>query len=447
MLGLKMSFQQQNQAFPSPNPLSQPQQQRNLSPFASQLQSEHAYGCGGVRGKQLQQTHSSEDELGFGEEATATAAAAAAERVSQPQSPSPWQRMKWTDSMVRLLVWVVHSVGDDGAGVECPEQQHKGKKSSSLQLSSSSAAAAAAGMQLKKGKWKSVSRAMLEKGFYVSPQQCEDKFNDLNKRYKRVNELLGKGTACKVVENPALLDSMDHLSHKAKAEARKLLSSKHLFFREMCAYHNTCLSASAAALQPDHSSSVSPATIKIRKGGGSLCTVEEESGHLCHDDDVADDEEEEDDYNEDESDDEEEDDNGSLGAKRKALMSPAASSPLSLSLSSPSGSSSVQGEQQQRQWLRMKAAELEEQRVVYQNRALQLEKQRFKWLRFSSNKEREMEKTWLRNERLRLENERMLLLLQQKEIRLLESAGNAGGDANGGSNGSYQFTAADRNHN
>jgi hypothetical protein len=80
---------------------------------------------------------------------------------------------------------------------------------------------------------------MMEKGFYVSPQQCEDKFNDLNKRYKRVNDILGKGTACKVVENQNLLDTMD-LAPKMKEEVRKLLNSKHLFFREMCAYHNSC---------------------------------------------------------------------------------------------------------------------------------------------------------------------------------------------------------------
>ncbi|XP_020581387.1 uncharacterized protein LOC110025313 [Phalaenopsis equestris] len=436
-----MAFQYQNQALPPPNPLSHPHQQRNLSPFASQQQP-HTHG--GVKGKQ-QQTHSSEDELGFGEVATAAAttaaataaaqraAPAAAERVSQPQSPSPWQRMKWTDSMVRLLVSVVHSAGDDIAGVECSDQYQKGKKSPS-----------STSMQLKKGKWKSVSRSMMEKGFYVSPQQCEDKFNDLNKRYKRVNELLGKGMGCKVVENPALLDSMDHLSQKAREEARKLLSSKHLFFREMCAYHNNCPSASAA-LRPDHSPSLSPATIKIQKkggGGGGLCTVEEESRHLCQEDEEE--EEEEDDYNEEESEDE---DDGSLGVKRKAALSPAAMSPLSLSLCSPSGSSSAQGEQQQREWVRMKLAELEEKRVIYQKQALQLEKQRFKWLRFSSNKEREMEKMRLWNERLRLENERMLLLLQQKEIRLFESAGKAGGEANGGEIASYQFPAVDRNQN
>ncbi|THU53451.1 hypothetical protein C4D60_Mb10t14550 [Musa balbisiana] len=167
---------------------------------------------------------------------------------SQPSSSaSPWHRMKWTDGMVRLLIQVVYHVGDDGGGAEGEQQQPhgtvaKGKKSAS-------ASAPVSALLQKKGKWKSVSRAMMEKGFYVSPQQCEDKFNDLNKRYKRVNDLLGKGTACRVVENQALLDTMD-LSPKAKEEARKLLNSKHLFFREMCAYHNAGVSTCAAAPPP-----------------------------------------------------------------------------------------------------------------------------------------------------------------------------------------------------
>ncbi|KAF6146784.1 hypothetical protein GIB67_007498 [Kingdonia uniflora] len=140
---------------------------------------------------------------------------------------STWQRVKWTDNMVRILIMMVFYVGDDNL----PE-------ASNLDLSSA-CKKKAGGLLQKKGKWKSVSRAMMEKEFYVSPQQCEDKFNDLNKRYKRVNDILGKGTACKVVENQNLLESMDHLSPKMKDEARKLLNSKHLFFREMCAYHNS----------------------------------------------------------------------------------------------------------------------------------------------------------------------------------------------------------------
>ncbi|KAJ6845663.1 putative DNA helicase INO80 [Iris pallida] len=245
----------------------QQRQQQQLFPFAhefnnspplqrQQLTHAAAYGIGGgggggggngSRGKQHPLVLGSEDEHAFADHAAAASADAGTKRTAQPSAAaataaaSPWQRMKWTDGMVRLLIMVVYCIGDDGTGAEAADQHHqqqqqqqpstgKGKKSQ----------ATAAGLLLqKKGKWKSVSRAMMEKGFYVSPQQCEDKFNDLNKRYKRVNDLLGKGTACRVVENQSLLDTMDHLSPKAKEEARKLLNSKHLFFREMCAYHNS----------------------------------------------------------------------------------------------------------------------------------------------------------------------------------------------------------------
>ena len=77
--------------------------------------------------------------------------------------------------MVRLLISTVASVEDDSAD----ENPSKRKL------------AASGGLLQKKGKWKTVSKFMLEKGCYVSPQQCEDKFNDLNKRYKRLNEILG----------------------------------------------------------------------------------------------------------------------------------------------------------------------------------------------------------------------------------------------------------------
>ncbi|KNA10923.1 hypothetical protein SOVF_139830, partial [Spinacia oleracea] len=88
-------------------------------------------------------------------------------------SISPWQRMKWTDNMVRLLIMAVYYIGDE-AGNEVVSEKKK--------ASGGSGGGGGGGSMQKKGKWKSVSRAMMEKGFYVSPQQCEDKFNDLNKR-------------------------------------------------------------------------------------------------------------------------------------------------------------------------------------------------------------------------------------------------------------------------
>ena len=50
--------------------------------------------------------------------------------------------------------------------------------------------------------------------------------------------MLGRGTSCKVVENPAVLDEIDYLKAKEKDDVRKILNSKHLFYEEMCSYHN-----------------------------------------------------------------------------------------------------------------------------------------------------------------------------------------------------------------
>ncbi|PWA89220.1 hypothetical protein CTI12_AA112710 [Artemisia annua] len=116
---------------------------------------------------------------------------------------SQWQRMKWSDSRVRLLIEVVSCVDDDDGG-NVEGAGGSGRRSS--------------GCLQKKGKWKMVSNMMVSKGCEVSPQQCEDKFNDLNKRYKRLNDILGRGVSCRVVENPSLMDSMPRLSAKMKED-------------------------------------------------------------------------------------------------------------------------------------------------------------------------------------------------------------------------------------
>ncbi|XP_020552156.1 uncharacterized protein LOC105169180 isoform X2 [Sesamum indicum] len=100
-----------------------------------------------------------------------------------------WQRIRWTDEMVRILIAAVSYVGDDVSS-DCPI----------------------------KGKWRAISNIMVERGYTVSPQQCEDKFNDLNKKFKRLNDLLGRNISCDVVENPALMESMN-ISEEAKEES------------------------------------------------------------------------------------------------------------------------------------------------------------------------------------------------------------------------------------
>lgn len=130
----------------------------------------------------------------------------------------PWQRIKWTEQMVKLLITAVSYIRQYASCVIGSGRQG----SSVLQ---------------KIGKWRLVSNVMVERGYHVSPQQCEDKFNNLNKNYKRLNEVLGRGFSCKVVASPKLLDEMN-ISDKDREDVRKILCSKQLFYEEMCSYHN-----------------------------------------------------------------------------------------------------------------------------------------------------------------------------------------------------------------
>ncbi|GAV63325.1 Myb_DNA-bind_4 domain-containing protein [Cephalotus follicularis] len=297
---------------------------------------------------------------------------------------TPWQRMKWTDNVVRLLIAVVSCVDDDGnlESVEGPK-----RKSGILQ---------------KKGKWNTVSNIMMSKGCHVSPQQCEDKFNDLNKRYKRLNDILGRGTSCRVVENPSLMDTMTHLSAKAKDDVKKILSSKHLFYKEMCAYHN---------------GQRIPNCQDLDLRGPSL-----RPGRCSNDLNGSDEEEAE---GKDDSEDDESYNDGDGGNQDERTMvdeedchfwsQTGKQDSFHLEMAGifddPSKSSF-----EQREWIKKKMLQLQEQRVSLQAHSFELEQKHFKWLRYRAKKDRELERLRLEYERMRLENERRVLQLRQKEV-------------------------------
>ncbi|XP_051130251.1 trihelix transcription factor GTL1 [Andrographis paniculata] len=362
----------------------------NRPPPPQNPQSRYPYGGGGGGANSKTKTQpqaltlSDDDEPGGGGGFTAeNSADDGAGARKNNNNASPWQRMKWTDNMVRLLIMVVFYIGDEVAVADPPAADKKKGGGAALQ---------------KKGKWKSVSRAMMERGFYVSPQQCEDKFNDLNKRYKRVNDILGKGTACRVVEDQSLLHAMDHLSPKLKEEVKKLLNSKHLFFREMCAYHNSC----AHAAPPEAAAAPAPP---------AACLHSSETTKEDDDDNDNEEDSDENDDNEDEDDEEE-------VPRKRARKGTAAVERLRGEVAAvweDGGRTAAE----KMQWMRGKQMQVEEQRIGLQSRSMELEKQRLKWLRFSSKKEREMEKEKLGNERLKLENERMALMLRQKELDIV----------------------------
>ncbi|KAL6966121.1 hypothetical protein U1Q18_042797 [Sarracenia purpurea var. burkii] len=314
---------------------------------------------------------------------------------AKSENGSLWQRMKWTDNVVELLIAVVSCIGDDGTldGVEGLK-----RKSGVLQM---------------KGKWKTVSKIMIAKGCYVSPQQCEDKFNDLNKRYKKLNDILGRGTCCRVVEDPTLMDSMPQLSSKMKEEVRRILSSKHLFYKEMCAYHNGNRSVNChdldlqvhslplVRLSNDNSGSEEEAEVNGESENGE--SENEDEDNTCEDMERMGD------YANRKKPNEEDggiwSQSGGALSGFEAEMAKIFQDPMKSLL-------------ERREWIKKLMLRLQEQRVSIQAESFELEKRYFKWRRFCSKKERELERSRLENERMILENEQMLLQLKKKELEM-----------------------------
>ncbi|KAL2334901.1 hypothetical protein Fmac_016114 [Flemingia macrophylla] len=358
------------------------------------------------QGDRSKNSPSDEDEPSFADEG-----ADGHHEAGRGKKGSPWQRVKWTDKMVRLLITAVSYIGEDltseGGGGR--------RKFTVLQ---------------KKGKWKSVSKVMAERGYHVSPQQCEDKFNDLNKRYKKLNDMLGRGTSCQVVENPALLDVIDYLSEKEKDDVRKILSSKHLFYEEMCSYHN------GNRLHLPHDPALQRSLqLALRNRDDHDNDDIRRSYHDDHDEDDPDVE------TDDRNDFEENyvshaDSRGIYGASGGSLkrlrlghgQEDAATFGSALNSQDYNKSSYSQMDVNQalpenmraawlqKQWAESRSLQLEEQKLQIQVEMLELEKQRFKWQKFSKKKDRELEKLKLENERMKLENERIALELKRKEM-------------------------------
>ncbi|XP_052189070.1 uncharacterized protein LOC127799251 [Diospyros lotus] len=364
-----------------------------------------------AKGERGKSSASDDDELSFTEDASD-----GHNDPSKGKKGMPWQRVKWTDKMVRLLITAVSYILEE-ASVECGNGIRR--KYANLQ---------------KKGKWKSVSKVMAERGHHVSPQQCEDKFNDLNKRYKRLNEVLGRGTSCQVVERPELLDMMDHLSDKAKEEVRKILSSKHLFYEEMCSYHN------GNRLHLPHDPELQHS---LRLALRSRDDDESNDARRHPQDDLDDDDQDA------ETDDSDEfGGNHALHSDQRAMYGMHGHSAKKMkqcqghedvSLENCLNSfdcnkafswnqQNAQGDMNQvlpegsksnllqTRWIKYRALQLEEQNLQIQAQMLELEKERFKWQRFCRKKDRELEMMRLENERMKLENEHMTLELKRKQL-------------------------------
>lgn len=342
---------------------------------------------------------SDDEEHGVNEDATDS-------QTGKGKKGSAWHRMKWTDSMVKLLITAASYTGED------PGADSGGRRNCA--------------MMQKKGKWKAISKVMGERGCLVSPQQCEDKFNDLNKRYKRLTDLLGRGTTCRIVANPELLDDMTNLSEKTKDDARKILSSKHLFYEEMCSYHNN----NRFSLPED------PALQRSLQLA-LKCKDEHDARRRASGDADEDDQSADTDYEE-ENDDEHpvvhvnkgslpmhkrmrymmDQEDAGFGNSSSSHDFSRRSDPHSITVDInkvfPDGTNLALLQKD----LATQSAEIEKQRLEIEVEALELAKQRHKWERFCKKKDRELEKMRLENEQMKIENRRLELEVRHKELDL-----------------------------
>ncbi|KAK7283570.1 hypothetical protein RIF29_13169 [Crotalaria pallida] len=362
-----------------------------------------------IKGDRSKNSASDEDEPSFNEDG-----GEGHHEAVRGKKGLTWQRVKWTDKMVRLLITAASYIGEDGTSDGGGGGR---RKFAALQ---------------KKGKWKSISKVMAERGYHVSPQQCEDKFNDLNKRYKKLNDMLGRGTSCQVVENPALLDVIDYLTEKEKDDVRKILSSKQLFYEEMCSYHN------CNRLHLPHDPALQRSLqLALRNRDDH---DNDDIRRANHDEDDQDMETEDQDNEENYA--SHGDSRGmyrsSGGAMKKMKQGQGQEDATcfgnSLNCWEHNRSSYPRGPMvvsdvnqalpestraawlQKKQWIESRSLQLEEQKLQIQIEMLELEKQRYKWQKFSKKKDGELEKLKLENERMKLENERAALELKRKEM-------------------------------
>lgn len=305
-----------------------------------------------------------------------------------------WHRMKWTDPMVKLLITAVSYTGDDhGADLG------GGRRNFTI-------------MQ-KKGKWKAISKVMVDRECNVSPQQCEDKFNDLNKRYKRLIDILGRGAACKVVANTALLDGMDYISDKMKDDARKILNSKHLFFEEMCSYHNN----NRESLPEDHALQQS-LLLALR------CKQEHDPRRDASGDAEEDDQSADSDYGENYEEQLPMHTNMSepsmhKRARRGDMPLVTSNSHEDSQRSDPHGITvDINNAFPDGTNLASQVLEVQKRLMQIEERNLEIAERHLKWEQFRKKKDREIETMALKNKHKMIENKRLELELRYKELEL-----------------------------
>ncbi|CAO1939930.1 unnamed protein product [Urochloa humidicola] len=308
--------------------------------------------------------------------------------ATEDVSASQCHRVKWTNDMVKLLVSIVSYIDDDIDTNHCTSSN--GNKHAMLK---------------RKGKWRLVSSTMTKRGYLMLPQKCEDKFNDLNKRYKRLTEILGRGTACQIVKKPALLEQVS-LSGNLREEAKKHLRSKQLHYEEMCSYHNhnkTCLLNDPALQRSLHM-----ALRSLGEQGKLLSDDNDEDVRYSNDLQVS-----AEDHRHHRVHVTKKLKNTHEGGLCASHMPEVVATDINRIFSEGTGGLAAEKNQSG-----IDAIQIKRDRLKVKEEVQKLEQSHLKWLRSRKEKDMELQKMKLENERMQLENDRLELKLKLKEIEM-----------------------------
>ncbi|PPD84776.1 hypothetical protein GOBAR_DD18313 [Gossypium barbadense] len=279
----------------------------------------------------------------------------------------PWQRMKWTGKMVKLLITILSYIGEDPS-TDCAGNQ--------IKVSS---------LLRKLGKWKCVSKVMLERGYIVSPQQCEDKFNNLNKTYRRLNDLLGRGTSCKsllfILKNEDDYELLD-LNQPTPDKKAGVTAKDNEDFAEFSAKWLELISENGIA--PSCSNQTLNAQGDATEYNGANSGFSAEISTLWF-----------------------------KPMNDNEVVGPTSSLKPSCFNQIPD---TEDNEADGSQWMTRQAYQLEKRKLRLKSKVLDLEKQRLKWRRRSWKQDMELEKMRLVNKCLKHGNEYIALQLKGKKI-------------------------------
>jgi len=213
---------------------------------------------------------------------------------------------------------------------------------------------------------------------------------------------------------------MNHLSDKKKEDAKKILSSKHLFYEQMCSYHNN----NREYLPEDHA--LQHSLLLALRSKGERDPRRDTSGNDDEDDQSVDSDYEENDEeqhhvhaNMRESSTHKRTRHGDAALVTSSFHKGSEKSgPIDIEVDINKAFPGGTNWSLMQQDLASQTLEVQKRLLQIEEKDLELKRQRLKWDRYRKKKDREIERMEMENQQMMIDNKHLANELRQKEIEL-----------------------------